>query len=245
MLARPVRILLLSAGLALTAVGHYTWVAPVAPLEAGKPATIRIGHGHKFPQSEEGINARQAELVAVAPSGARTSLPAAAGPTEVTATFTPREKGTYRIGFTQDRGVSSRTPKGVKPGGRDRNPDATQAYRTFRSAVAYVAFGTAAATAGKPLGFELELTGEWAQGAWQVRLLKHQQPVAGVPVEVFLSGAAKAVEAGKTNPDGKLSYSPPSGVKGPAMFSAAFRDAAPAGAAYDHVNYETSLYVSW
>jgi uncharacterized GH25 family protein len=245
MLKRSVRLSVWVVLLSLTALGHYTWVAPVAQLETGKPATIRISHGHKFPASEEAINARQVDLVVVSPSGQRTKLDAKVSAQDVTAVFTPRENGAHRIAFSQDRGVSSRTPKGVKPGGRDQNPDATQAYRTFRTAVAYAATGPGPATGGKPLGFELELTGEWVAGSWHIQLLKLGKPVGGVPLELFLAGAAKASEIGKTNPDGKVIYSPPAGIKGPAMFSVAFKDSAPAGAHYDHVNYESSLYVSW
>ena len=97
---------------------------------------------------------------------------------------------------------------------------------------------------GQPAGLEFELTGTLANGAWTLRLLKHGEPAAGATVEVFLAGAAKAVEAGKTDAGGRLVYRP-AAAAGAALFSVALRDPAPEGAAYDFVNYETSLAVSW
>jgi hypothetical protein len=227
------------------ALGHYTWIAPIAPLEVGKTATIQIGHGHKFPQSEEAINAKQVDAFVLPPSGAKTKLEAVVSGAGITATYSVKEAGMHRIAFIQDRGVSSRTPAGVKPGGRDKNPNAIQASRTFRTAVAYATTGKTEASGGKPLGLEFELSAIPSSGTWSLQLMKQGKPVAAVPIEVFLAGAAKAVEAGKTGADGRLMFSPAAGAKGPAMFSAALKDAAPAGSAFDFVNYETSLYVSW
>jgi hypothetical protein len=84
-----------------------------------------------------------------------------------------------------------------------------------------------------------------AGGAWNVQLLHHGKPVADTPVAVFLSGAANPVDVGKTGADGRVRYQPSPGVKGPALFSAEWKGAAPAGATYDFTNFETSLYVSW
>ena len=240
------RISTVGAWAAITALAHYTWLAPVAaPLEVGKTATVRIGHGHKFPQSEEAINASQIDLFAIAPSGAKVKLEAAVDGNAVTAPYAVKEAGLHRIAFVQDRGVTSRTPRGVKAGGRDKNPDATQAYRTLRTAVAYCGASGIAATGGKPLGLEIELTGEMSGGAWKLRLMKQGQPAADAPIEVFLAGATRAVAAGKTGPDGRLGYQAPAGAKGPALFFVSLKDPAPAGAKYDSAQYETSLYVTW
>ncbi len=233
------RFIALFAAATLTAFAHYTWLAPAAAFEPGKPATIRIGHGHLFPQSEEAINARQVELFAVAPSGAKIKLQPAQGASFVSATFTPTEPGAHRLALTQDRGIASRTPKGVKKGGRDQNPDASQSYRTFRTAVSYLG-----AASGKPIGLEIELAAERSAGAWHVQLRKNGQPAGGVEVEAFLAGAAHPTALGKTAADGKVHFTPPAGAKGPAIFTVAFKDPA-TGASYDFVNYESSLYVTW
>jgi len=230
----------------VAALAHYTWVAPVAvPLEVGKTSTIRINHGHKFPRSEEAINATQVDLFVIEPSGARVKLKPVSSGTAVTAPYVPKAAGLHRIAFVQDRGVASRTPKGVKPGGRDINPDAIQAYRTVRTAVAYAGTSNSPAAGNKPIGLEFELTGEYSRGIWELRLTKQGKPAPGIPVEVFFAGQSKASEAGKTGSNGAITYRLPPGSKGPAMFSATVRDSATAGAKYDSINYETSLHVTW
>jgi len=218
---------------------HYTWLAPAdSSWQVGKAVTLRIGHGHKFPASEEAIGTRNLELFVIAPSGARTVVPAKSQGTAVEGVFTVKESGPHRAAFVSDRGIVSRTPNGVRPGGRDKNPNAAQAYRTVRTAVAYS--GSAPA---KPLGLEVELTVALANGVWEVTLLRHGKPVAGAEVEVFVAGAAKAVSAGKTGANGKVTYKPTG--KGAAMFFAEMKDPAPAGLHHDFVNYSTALYVTW
>ncbi|MBN8730109.1 MAG: DUF4198 domain-containing protein [Acidobacteria bacterium] len=226
--------------LAAAAYGHYTWITPETAFVAGKPVTIRIGHGHAFPNSEETINAAQLDLFVVTPSGKRVPVKAAAAVKSVTASYTPTESGPHTIAFVQDRGVSSRTPKGLKKGGRDVNPDALTASRTLRTSVA-----AGGVTGARPLGLEVELTAQFASGAWNVRLLTGGKPHAGAAVEVFLAGASSAAVAGKTDTEGKIRYQPPAGAAKPALFLAEFKNAAPRSAAYDAVNYETSLFVSW
>ena len=241
-----VRVLLLASLGSVAAYCHYTWVAPVDNLEIGKASTVRISHGDRFPVSEEAINAAQVDVYVLAPSGAKTKLAATKGTGFVSAPFEPKEAGPHRIVLVQDRGITSRTPKGAKPGGRDRNPDAISASRTFRTAVSYVSTnGAATAKGGKPVGLELEMIGEWSGSGWQVQLLKTGKPMGGVSVEVFLASSGSAAATLKTGADGKIMFQPPAGAKGPALFSAMFKDPAPSGAAYDAVNYETSLYVTW
>lgn len=247
MIYRLLRTLLAGTVVAGVCLSHYTWVAPVnGSLEAGQSVTVEIGHGHKFPQSEEAINASQVNLFALSPSGAKIKLAPVVSGSAVTAPMNIKEAGLYRILLVQDRGVSSRTPEGLKPGGRDRNPAASMAYRTYRTAVAYASTSKAPSSVPmKPAGLEFELAGSFSQGTWDLELLNQGKPVAGVPVEVFLAGAAKAVDAGKTGSDGHLKYRPAAGSHGPAVFSVTHKDPAPAGAPYDNVNYETSLYVTW
>jgi uncharacterized GH25 family protein len=241
------RSLISALALAALAFAHYTWIAPATALEPGQTATVRIAHGHKFPASEEAVNAAQLDVFAVAPSGAKVKLQAAKAGTAVTASYAVKEAGLHRIAFVQDRGVNSRTPKGMRPGGRDRNPDATAAYRSLRTAVSYAMAGKGPGQGAqaKPVGMEIELVGAYANGAWNLQLLKGGKPAAGVAVEVFLAGADKTAPAGTTDAAGKVSWRVPDGAAGPAMFAAEVRDAPPAGAKYDYVSYSTSLYVSW
>jgi uncharacterized GH25 family protein len=237
----------LAAGIVfgMSALAHYTWIAPVTlPLQVGKTAIVKISHGHKFPASEEAIDARQVDLFVLTPSGGKVALKPSVAGSELTAQFAVKEPGAHRIVLVQDRGITSRTPSGVKPGGRDKNPNATQVSRSFRTAIAY-ASTTKETRAPKPANVDFELAGEHSNGAWKLQLLKQGKPAPDVPVEVFLSGSSSAVRAGKTGPDGRISYQPPAGSSGPAMFSATLKENPPPGAAYDSVNYSTSLYVSW
>ncbi len=244
--ARPLRILLLGTAFAITAVGHYTWISASPDLlEAGKKVTVQIGHGHVFPASEGAINASQVSTFVVAPSGARVDLKPVASEKMVTAEFIARESGFHRFALVQDRGVNSRTPDGIKPGGRDKNPNATQAFRTFRTAIAYTRSAKPTGIAGKPLGLEFELTASLAHGVWTVQLLKQGKPVAGSGIELLSAGTEKPADIGNTGPDGKVTYRVPARGQGPGLFLARLREPAPAGAAYDTVNYETSLNVTW
>jgi uncharacterized GH25 family protein len=244
--ARPLRVLFLGTTCAIAALGHYTWISASPDLfEAGKKVAVQIAHGHLFPESEGAINASQVRVFVVAPSGAKTELKAVAAEKMVTAEFSVKESGFHRVVMVQDRGVNSRTPDGVKPGGRDQNPNATQAFRTFRTAVAYTRGAKPAAIAGKPLGLEFELTASLANGVWTVQVLKQGKPVADSAIELLLAGAEKPAELGKTGAGGKVTYRVPAGAKGAGLFLARLREPAPSGAAYDTVNYETSLHVTW
>jgi hypothetical protein len=111
--------------------------------------------------------------------------------------------------------------------------------------VSYAATAKAPPSTPKPVGLEFELTAEFTGGAWKLQLLHSGKPAVNVPVEAFVAGAAKATDAGKTGTDGRLTFTPPAGSKGPAMFSAETKSAPPQGAAYDSVNLSTSLYVTW
>lgn len=221
---------------------HYTWVSPVAPLVPGKASAIRISHGHQFPTSEEAINASQVQLYALAPSGAKVLLTPTRAPGAVTSEYAVKEAGFHRIVMVQDRGITSRTPKGARPGGRSKNPDAATSSRTFRTAIAYTGTAGVKPVAPKPIGLEIELTGEPIANGWRVQLLKNGAPAPGVDVQVFASGAAAIASAGKTGTDGRIEYK---GGKGPLLFTVEFKDKAPAGADYDTTNYETSLYAGW
>ncbi len=232
----------LTLGAAVTGWTHFTWVAPVNELQAGKTAKIMVAHGDRFPQSEEAVNAAQLKLFVLAPSGARTDLKPASAGTSVTADFAVKESGTHRIVFVQDRGAMSRTPKGVKSGGRDRNPDATEAFTMLRTGV-----WQGAARNHKPLGLDAELTAELdgASGAWQVQLLRGGKPLAGQKVQVVLNGQKDEIAIGSTGADGKVAYRPSAGSRGPAMFLSEFSEKAPGGSPIDERRFSTTLYVNW
>jgi len=239
------RSLAIGSAAATLAYAHYTWVAPAGGiLEVGKPAVVRICHGHEFPIGDELPNISNSETSVLSPSGRRVKLAPVVNANEIGAPYTPREPGLHRLIYVQDRGILSRTPDGVKPGGKDRNPTAAQSFRSYRSAIAYLPAGRNAVENGKPAGVEVEFTGLPANGAWELRLLRSGKPEPGVTVQAYLSKAPDAVEIGKTDANGKLTYRLAPGAAGPILFSAEWKVPPPAGAAYDTVNYSTSLYVT-
>jgi hypothetical protein len=244
MIYRWLRVLIVAIPCAVAGLAHYTWVAPPAVFVTGKTAIVQIAHGHRFPHSEEIVNPAQLQLFVLAPSGNKVALKAAAAGNVLTMPFPVQEAGFHRIVLVQDRGITSRTPGGLKAGGRDRNKNASQAYRTLRTAVAYANTARTGGEDGKPAGLEFELTGVRSAETWLLQVLRQGNPVADAPVEVLLAGASKAVHVGTTGPDGRIRYQVPSGNSGPAVFSVTLRQSAPPGATYDFVNYETSLYVS-
>lgn len=241
------RLLGCLAGAVVTAslcLAHFTWVAPVSgPLQVGKPATIGILHGHRFPSGEEKIDIAGATVQAIPPSGKPLPLTLAAAADQVTAVYTPKEAGLHRIVYSQDRGVISRTPQGVKPGGRDKNPDAAQAFRSYRSSIAYLWAGNSRALAPKPVGVEFEITAARQADAWLLTVHASGKPVAGAEVTAFHAGARDEVAVGKSDSQGTIRYKPAGGEAGPVLFSAGWKAQPPAGAAYDSINYATSLYV--
>ncbi len=224
---------------------HYTWMAPASmPLIQGKVNKIQIAHGHHFPASEEAVAATQVRAFAVSPGGKRTELTAVAAGRVVLLDYTPSEAGTHGLGFVQDRGVSSRTPGGVKKGGRDVNPSATQAFHMVRTAVGYASTGKVNPS-GNGLGLEFEIVPQISGGTITLQLLRTGKPLPGVGIGLLVNGAEEPNELGKTDAQGRLVYRPGAGVKPPVLFIADFSEPARKGAAYDSTNLSTSLYLGW
>jgi uncharacterized GH25 family protein len=224
---------------------HVTWIAPVdAPLEVGKSAKVQIGNGHGFPESESALDPGNLKLFAVAPSGAKSDLTAVKAGAFLTADYTVREAGLHRIVIENNRGVVSRTPQGLKPGGRDQNPGATQSMKIYRSAIAYT--GTAGASIGNPspIGLSFELIPHRTKDAMAVTLLSYGKPCAGATISVFWP-SRKQEDVGTTGADGKFTYRVPDGMKGQFLLAAAQSEKASAGEKYDTSDYATALYLTW
>jgi uncharacterized GH25 family protein len=224
---------------------HATWIAPVAgPLEVGKSLNVQIGNGHAFPESESALSPRNLEVFAVAPSGGKIELKPVKSGSFLTASYTVREPGMYRFVFIQDRGVMSRTPQGLKPGGRDQNPGASQSMKMYRAAVAYAGTAGADHAPGTPLGLTFEVTPQRTKDSVILSVLLNSKPVAGVKIRALLSGK-KEQELGATGSDGKFTYRVPSGLSGPFLLVAAHSQKAAAGEKYDNADYSTALHLTW
>jgi uncharacterized GH25 family protein len=234
----------ISLVLAGTAAAHFAWIAPGEPvLTVGKAARVQLGIGHELGVSEAAPLLPGLQVYALAPSGARTELRPAKSGLWLAAEYTPKEAGQHRLVFTHDRGVRSRTPKGLVDGGRDKNPTATQAFRGIRTAVAYASTANAKFEP-KAAGLAYELIPQRTEKGVTVTLLLNGKPCAGGAVAVSWAGK-KEVVLGKTGADGRLSYAVPAGAKGPFVILAEQPVAAAKGANYDTDNYETALYLNW
>lgn len=232
-------------GAATIAFAHFVWIGPVSPvLEKGKTARVQIGNGHEFPKSEAALSLENLKIFVEMPSGKRMDLQAAKEGTFLTAGFPVDETGTYRIAFIQDRGILSRTPAGMKPGGRDRNPTATQTMKLYRSAVAYAAAGGAVKPPAKPLGLTFEMTGQRSGNQMMLTVLQEGRPVANADIKVVWMGEHEK-PAGKTGADGKFTYNAPAGAKGPMLLLASLQRKAGESLGYDTETFSTALHVSW
>lgn len=229
------RILFLGGVSAALLLAHYTWVTTEKPFEKGKTAVIVVGHGHRFPATGEAIDPKGLQLSVVSPSGAKTPLRPRRDGARWIADYPVKESGAHRIVLVQDQGVMSRTPDGVRPGGRDKHPSAIQAFRTYRSAVSATAGGAA-----QPLGLEFELLAEPEGAGWRLQVLRAGRPVAGALIELLAAGE-NAVKIGQTGADGRLRYMKP--VSGPVAFSVEMSFPAPSGAGYDTANLAASISV--
>lgn len=219
------------AAMAGAAWGHATWVtAPGGIWRPGASVEIVIGHGHGFPKSEEAIAAGQAQVIVAGPGGARSTVAMRAEGGAVHGTYRVGARGRHRVAMVQDRGVRSRTPQGVKAGGRDVHPDAVSASRVLRTAVA---------GEGPALALPVEICAKRSGGVWRVTVLREGHGVAGVAVKVLTPGAEKEADAGTTDARGELRYA----GSGETLFTAEWKEPAPAGAKYDTTQYETSLHV--
>jgi uncharacterized GH25 family protein len=226
------------------AAAHFAWIAPAMPvLTVGAAVQVQLGIGHELGISESAPLVAGLEAYALAPSGARAELRPVKNGLWLNAEYTPKEAGQHRLVFTHDRGIRSRTPKGLVDGGRDKNPTATQAFRSVRTAVAY-ALTANAKFEPKAVGLVYELVPQRTEKGLTVTLLRNGKPCAGGAVAVSWAGK-KEVVVGKTGADGKISYAVSAGAKGPLVLLAEQPVATAKGSNYDTDNYETAVYLNW
>jgi uncharacterized GH25 family protein len=228
--------------LTATLPAHNSWINPLSsPLKQGTDVEIQIAHGHSFPESEQAMEDAGIEVFAVGPGGARASLPHVRSGKKLLATYKVPAAGFYRFAFVQDRGVMSRTPGGLKKGGRDKNPDAISSSRYYRSGVAYAATRGAQVKSAEPLGLEFEIVASRQPGALEVMVLCGGHPCAGADVIVKTAGG-KERNLGRTAASGTVTAAV-SGLKGPVLIEARKTAPAPRNEHYDSMNLTTSLYL--
>jgi hypothetical protein len=216
--------------------GHYTWVSPGGnALTPGSQATVTIGHGHGFPESSEAPMRQNLEAFVMAPSGAKSPLAVTPAGKSLSAKFAVQEPGPHRLYFSQDFGVRSRTPQGLKPGGRDANPQAVEVLRSYRSGVAYAGGWPDA----KPLGLEFEVAATRSGQGLALTVYRNGKPCPKAKLAVLAAGA-KEKEVGVTGADGGAVWQP-GGAKGPVLIIADYQEKAAAGAQWDVLRLSSSL----
>ncbi|MDX2179055.1 MAG: DUF4198 domain-containing protein [Bryobacteraceae bacterium] len=225
--------------------GHFAWIGPVAaPLKVGETAKVHIGNGHDFPGSESPLSQDKLSVWAVAPSGAKMEVAVAPAEKHLMGTFPVKEAGVYRIVFTHDRGVFSKTTKGFKPGGRDMHPEATESYKLYRTAISYAATSGKAFGKEKPLGLLYEMVPEKTGEGVVVTVLAGGKPCAGAKISVVWPNKEDE-EVGQTGADGKFLFKMAAGTKGPVLLLADHKTPAPKGAPYDTENWAGALALYW
>jgi uncharacterized GH25 family protein len=233
------KFVLLAMATASLTWAHFVWISPQEmTLAAGQTVKVQLGNGHKFQASESAMSAEGLKVWAVAPSGKKQELTVAKSGNWLAADYQAAEAGVHWFYFVRDRGVMSRTPKGVKPGGKDKNPDATASFKSFGTGFAH----SPGKAVQKPMGLPFETIAEVKPGQVVVTVLHDGKPSAGAEVSVSWPGQEE-VEIGKTGADGKLTYKVPAGKKGAVLFIGERQDKAPAGAAYDTQNYASTTQV--
>lgn len=243
-LARATGMALLLGG-ATALLGHFVWVGPMAgPLKVGQDAAIMVGNGHAFLGSESPAAQDGLKVWAITPAGASQPVAVSVADKFLKGSFPVKTDGVYRVVFTQDRGVMSRTPKGVKAGGRDQHPDATEAFKLFRSGIAYVGTPGKAFGKEKPVGLDFEMVPEKTADGVILTVLAGGKPLAGA--DISLAWPLKdEVDLGKTGADGKFTYKFPAGAKSPALFVAESKVKAAAGAKFDVHTYASAVALYW
>ena len=240
-----IRLAIAIGGAAAILTAHATWIEPVPPiLETRKAVTVEIGNGHGLGASESPLGQRGLEVFVIGPTGSRTKLTPAVAGNSLKAEHTIKEPGTHVFAFVQDRGLNSRTPGGMKKGGKDQNPDALEVVKAYRSAVAHAATKGAAPAAAKPVGLEFEMVPQRTAEGVTVTVLFGGKPRAGARINVLWPGKGEQ-KAGATGTDGKFVYRIPAGAKGRFLLAADFSEKAAAGAGYDNATYATAIYLTW
>jgi uncharacterized GH25 family protein len=214
---------------------HFTWVAPSPSRPSrGTEVSIEVGRGHVFPQSEILPPQHGLEIFAVTPAGKRVKLGASQAGLIWKAGHTLSEAGLYRICAVQDA-IFSRTPQGMKAGGRDQHPNAVRATKEYRSSIAFLG------DPGQPspLGLAFEAVPEVSGRTVTFTVLRDGKPFAGAQVNLAGPGL-KEKSLGKSDAAGRFTYRHPGA--GSFLLVVEASEKAPAGQPYDSTFFASVLY---
>lgn len=226
-------ILALLFGLVLTATlgwSHYTWLVRTHYSASGYTAFLELGHGDKFPISEEAPSTTYLKAFLVGQDGARRALEIATAPSALKIEAKLTSKQMARVYYVRDRGVISQTSSGWKDGGKDKYPDAKASRRSLQYGVSWVGF-TGTTNNAAPIGLELELNYESGIRGRLVRAWRNGKPLRNLEIVAILDDE-KEIKLGQTDRDGYVKVSSvPEHV--PVLFSASLTEKAPKGSNFD------------
>lgn len=195
--------------LAGAASGHATWVwLEPTRVEPGQPVTVRLLHGHRFPDGESTPGAEGLTLVALTPDGRREPLSIIHRDGVRQSVYQPVQPGRHWLILEQNRGVRSQTARGWQPGGRSQHPDARRHVRFYTSALAALDVGRTNGQ-GESIGLDLPftLTAHRQGDQLRLRVTADGVPVPGVGISWQGSGTDPAA-IGSTGLDGSILWRP-------------------------------------
>lgn len=189
-MTRIILAIMMTGALALpvTVQAHIFWLLPEASVsEVGKPVTVEIGFGHKFPKDEE-IKAERLQFIKVMGPGGQ-EVPVTKLSTTKYA-FTPAAAGTYAALAQMLPGFVTRTPDGMKMQTKKEVPDANLCFRFDFAAKTLLGAGDGPQGFDQSVKSSLEVIPLQAPGAlkvgdeFPVRIVFQGQPLAGAEIKV-------------------------------------------------------------
>lgn len=224
---------------------HFAWLSP-APAKAavGETVIVRMSSGHSFPTGGEPVKDIDLKLTAFTPSGKSVILAPADNGQGLEAAFKVESEGVYVVAGEYDRGVVSRTPEGLKPGGKSKNPNATSTMKSYSSFICTVRASAPVPLSSVPLGLRFELSWKREGRSLSVSATAEGKPVEAAEISAVVgSGDAKAI--GKTDAAGGIAIEIPESFRGPILLIGSVSKPMPSGSDYDTDRTGCTVFLDW
>lgn len=182
------------------ALAHNIWLAPDNHFpQVGDTVQIKVGFGHDYPASRMDQPVKEGmigEALAIAPGGGQVVL-------EKTAVDTYRLKieqpGAYLVVAAMPPGLFSRTPEGMKRGGRQDFPEVKSCMEARMVANAFLFAGGQGPAAQSAQHLQLKPLADLASlkkgGVLPVQVRFEGQPLAGAQIKATYAGYQPPAEA--------------------------------------------------
>jgi len=239
-------LLIFMLSLTVSLFAHYTWITPApAIVEVGKSVKIRFMEGHAFPDGGGPVRDMKAKLTLLQPSGKSVKLTPADQGNGLEASFQATSRGVYRLAGELDYGVSSRTPSGLKMGGRSKNPKAISATKYYGSFLCAVRTSPSPLSSSGPLmGLPFEISWTRQGNRLIIRAAADNKPAPGVEISAAF-GTGEPQTKGNTDTAGNLTLDVPGNFQGLILLNGLWVKSMPPGADYDTERSNSSYYLNW